>query len=89
MSATVQLQSSQSPSLEQQLGTTLRNRRVEHGLKVSEVAKLANISQGMVSKIENAQVSTSLDTLKRLCDALGSLHHRELRFRHGVPERSH
>ncbi len=63
--------SSQPPLLEQQLGTTLRNRRVEHGLKVSEVAKLANISQGMVSKIENAQVSTSLDTLKRLCDALG------------------
>ncbi len=71
MPTTEQPQSSQPPSLEQQLGTTLRNRRVEHGLKVSEVAKLATISQGMVSKIENAQVSTSLDTLKRLCDALG------------------
>ena len=71
MPTTEQLQSSQPPSLEQQLGTTLRNRRVEHGLKVSEVAKLATISQGMVSKIENAQVSTSLDILKRLCDALG------------------
>ena len=71
MPATEPLQNNQPPSLEQQLGTILRNRRVEHGLKVSEVAKLAAISQGMVSKIENAQVSTSLDTLKRLCDALG------------------
>jgi transcriptional regulator with XRE-family HTH domain len=71
MSATEQRENTQTPSLGQQLGTTLRNRRVEHDLKVSEVAKLANISQGMVSKIENAQVSTSLDTLKRLCDALG------------------
>ena len=71
MPAIEELQSNQPPSLEKQLGTILRNRRVEHGLKVSEVAKLAAISQGMVSKIENAQVSTSLDTLKRLCDALG------------------
>jgi quercetin dioxygenase-like cupin family protein len=35
------------------------------------VAKIADISQGMLSKIENAQVSTSLDTLSRLCDVLG------------------
>ena len=32
---------------------------------------MANISQGMLSKIENAQVSTSLDTLIRLCEVLG------------------
>ena len=58
-------------SLEQKLGSSLRNRRVRHDLKISDVAKLANISQGMLSKIENGQVSTSLETLKRLCDVLG------------------
>jgi transcriptional regulator with XRE-family HTH domain len=35
------------------------------------VSRISGISQGMVSKIENAQVSTSLDSLGRLCDALG------------------
>ncbi len=34
-------------------------------LKLAEVAQTAEISQGMLSKIENAQVSTSLETLSR------------------------
>ncbi|WP_122858447.1 helix-turn-helix domain-containing protein, partial [Pseudomonas viridiflava] len=40
-------------------------------LKLADVARIAGISQGMLSKIENAQVSTSLDNLSRLCDVLG------------------
>jgi mannose-6-phosphate isomerase-like protein (cupin superfamily) len=35
------------------------------------VASLAGISRGMLSKIENAQTATSLDTLSRLAGALG------------------
>ena len=59
------------PGLDQYLGVILKRRRTSQGLKVSDVAKLAGISQGMLSRIENAQVSTSLDTLQRVCDALG------------------
>jgi transcriptional regulator with XRE-family HTH domain len=71
MTAAPQTEDKTGASMEVQLGYILRNRRLHHGLKISEVAKLAQISQGMASKIENGQVSTSLDMLKRLCDALG------------------
>ncbi|UZE26043.1 helix-turn-helix domain-containing protein [Pseudomonas sp. B21-056] len=57
--------------LEQYLGLQIKRQRQEQDLKLSDVAKMADISQGMLSKIENAQVSTSLDTLSRLCDVLG------------------
>jgi transcriptional regulator with XRE-family HTH domain len=57
--------------LEQYLGMQIKRQRQLQELKIADVAHLAGISQGMLSKIENAQVSTSLDTLSRLCDALG------------------
>jgi len=57
--------------LEQYLGMQIKRQRLAQDLKLSDVAKIAGISQGMLSKIENAQVSTSLDTLSRLCDVLG------------------
>lgn len=57
--------------LEQHIGRVIRQERKNQGLKVADVAQLADISQGMLSRIENAQVSTSLDTLHRLCEALG------------------
>ncbi|PAU86195.1 XRE family transcriptional regulator [Pseudomonas sp. WN033] len=57
--------------LEQYLGMQIRRQRQAQGLKITDVARIAGISQGMLSKIENAQVSTSLDTLTRLCDVLG------------------
>ncbi|OLU35190.1 XRE family transcriptional regulator [Pseudomonas sp. PA15(2017)] len=57
--------------LEQYLGMQIRRQRLAQELKIAEVARIAGISQGMLSKIENAQVSTSLETLSRLCDVLG------------------
>lgn len=57
--------------LEQYLGLQIKRQRQAQDLKLSDVAKIADISQGMLSKIENAQVSTSLDTLSRLCDVMG------------------
>lgn len=57
--------------LEQYLGVILRRKRLKQNLKIADVARIADISQGMLSRIENAQVSTSLDTLQRLCKALG------------------
>ena len=56
--------------LEQYIGMRVKRKRQEQGLKITDVARIAELSQGMVSKIENAQVSTSLETLSRLCDAI-------------------
>lgn len=53
------------------LGNTIREIRFKHGLTIADVAKLASISRGMLSKIENAQTATSLDVLSRLAQALG------------------
>ncbi len=57
--------------IEQYIAMRVKRRRQEQGLKITDVARIAELSQGMVSKIENAQVSTSLETLGRLCDAIG------------------
>ncbi len=57
--------------LDQYIGMKVKKARLEEGLKITDVARISGISQGMVSKIENAQVSTSLETLSRLCVAIG------------------
>lgn len=57
--------------LERYLGNTIRDIRQKHGLTIADVASLAGISRGMLSKIENAQTATSLETLSRLSHALG------------------
>ncbi|HCV40888.1 MAG TPA: XRE family transcriptional regulator, partial [Pseudomonas sp.] len=46
--------------LEQYLGLQIKRQRQAQSLKLADVARIAGISQGMLSKIENAQVSTSL-----------------------------
>ena len=53
------------------LGAALREKRLVHGLTIAEVSTLAGISRGMLSKIENGQCATSLDTLHRLARSLG------------------
>ncbi len=57
-------------SLEQHIARALKRKRISQGYKISDVARIAGLSQGMISKVENAQVSTSLDTLSRLCNAI-------------------
>lgn len=64
-------ESNNSDSLERYLGNTIRDIRQNHGLTIADVATLAGISRGMLSKIENAQTATSLETLSRLAHALG------------------
>lgn len=67
-------------SLDRYVGNVVRELRLKDKLTITEVAAQAGISRGMVSKIENGQVSTSLETLSRLAQALGvSLSHL---FRH-------
>jgi transcriptional regulator with XRE-family HTH domain len=58
-------------ALERYLGNAVRDLRQRHGLTIADVAERAAISRGMLSKIENAQTATSLDTLTRLARALG------------------
>lgn len=58
-------------SLERHLGSVMRDLRRQQMLTISDVAAQARISRGMLSKIENGQVSTSLDTLAKLAAALG------------------
>lgn len=58
-------------ALESYLGNTIRDLRIQHGLTIADVAERAGISRGMLSKIENAQTATSLDTLEQIANALG------------------
>lgn len=58
-------------SLERYLGNAIKELRQQHGLTIAEVADRADISRGMLSKIENAQTATSLETISRLAHALG------------------
>jgi transcriptional regulator with XRE-family HTH domain len=58
-------------ALERHLGNVIRELRQRDHLTIAEVATQAGISRGMLSKIETAQASASLDTLARIADALG------------------
>ncbi|TAK75466.1 MAG: XRE family transcriptional regulator [Aquabacterium sp.] len=59
------------PSLEETVGSAIRELRQRHGLTLAQVAELANLSRGMLSKIETGQASAGLDTLARIARALG------------------
>lgn len=64
-------QGGNSPSLEETVGAAIRELRQKHGLTIAQVADQADISRGMVSKIENGQTSAGMDTLARIARALG------------------
>jgi transcriptional regulator with XRE-family HTH domain len=53
------------------IGANLRQQRQAQHLTMNDVADLSNISAGMLSRIENAQVMPSVDTLDRVCRVLG------------------
>jgi transcriptional regulator with XRE-family HTH domain len=53
-----------------QIGQALRRLRHDKSLTVTELAKLSDVSSGMISRIENGQVSPSLTTLYALSGAL-------------------
>ncbi len=64
------IDSDRESSLEVAIGREVNSFRKNLGLTVVELSKLAAVSPGMLSKIENGHTSPSLDTLKRLADAL-------------------
>jgi transcriptional regulator with XRE-family HTH domain len=57
-------------SLERAIGTQIRELRRRFHLSVTDLAGAASISVGMLSKIENGQISPSLSTLQALASAL-------------------
>jgi transcriptional regulator with XRE-family HTH domain len=56
--------------LESALGQVVREFRKRLGLGISELAKRAKLSSGMVSKIENGAISPSLSSIRALARAL-------------------
>jgi transcriptional regulator with XRE-family HTH domain len=56
--------------LEQSIGREVKSFREKLGITISELAKTAGISPGMLSKIENGTTSPSLSTLQALSRAL-------------------
>lgn len=59
-------------TLDQYLGNMIRDLRKREGLTIADISKQAGISRGMLSKIENGQTATSLETLSRIANALGA-----------------
>lgn len=57
--------------LERHIGGILRGLRQQQRLTIADVAAQAEISRGMLSKIENGQATSSLDTLAKLANVLG------------------
>lgn len=57
-------------TLEAAIGEQTRKLRLRHGMTAAELAREADVSTGMLSKIENGGISPSLTTLKALAAAL-------------------
>jgi transcriptional regulator with XRE-family HTH domain len=57
-------------TLEEGIGAEVRRLRKSHDLTVAELGAAANLSSGMLSKIENGAISPSLATLGALAKAL-------------------
>ena len=57
-------------TIERSIGQEIRAYRQKIGLTIVELAKQANLSMGMLSKIENGNTSPSLGTLQSLSKAL-------------------
>ena len=53
------------------VGTAVKQHRVNQHLTIQDVSDLADVSRGMLSRIENGQATPSLDALQRICRALG------------------
>lgn len=67
------------------VGASLKRQRQVQRLTLQDVAELSGISSGMLSRIENGQATPSLDTLARVCQAVG-LSLSALFKDHDVPE---
>jgi transcriptional regulator with XRE-family HTH domain len=62
----------QNRTLEKTIGGQVRSLRRQIDLSVADLASAAGISAGMLSKIENGQISASLGTLQSIAAALST-----------------
>ena len=66
------LTKSTGPALiEQHIGNVIRKVRNQNHLTIAEISNLAEISSGMLSRIERADVSPSIEILEKIAKALG------------------
>lgn len=56
--------------IERSIGREIKRYRTKIGLTIAELAKMADLSSGMLSKIENGNTSPSLSSLQALSKAL-------------------
>jgi len=54
-----------------ELGILIRNRREALKIRQGDLASIAAVDQGNLSKIERGTTKATLDTYLRLCNALG------------------
>ena len=59
------------PSLDESIGSAIRELRLRDGLTIAQVAEKAGLSRGMLSKIENGHSGAGTDALARIARALG------------------
>lgn len=59
------------PTLEGQIGLTVKAERTRAELTLAELSMKSGVSSPMISKIERGQVSASLATLSSIADAIG------------------
>jgi transcriptional regulator with XRE-family HTH domain len=52
------------------LGARIRAQRLRHNMKISELAELTGLTSSTISQVERAQISPSIATLKKICDAM-------------------
>jgi len=57
-------------TLEASIGLQLKSIRTALGMTMADLSKAASVSIGMLSKVENGQISPSLSTLQALASAL-------------------
>lgn len=57
--------------LEKRIGDVLKARRLAANLTLSDLSAGAGLSSAMLSRIENGMATASLDSLERLCQAVG------------------
>jgi transcriptional regulator with XRE-family HTH domain len=60
------------PSIEARIGRRIRRLRQAQGLSLESVATKADISRSLLSKVENARVSSPIATLANIATALGA-----------------
>ena len=57
--------------LEKRIGDVVKHLRLSANLTLAELSAGAGVSSAMLSRVENGMATASLDTLERLCHALG------------------